>query len=103
MTATKMTAEQSRACYLAAYEGFAKKWPNGFDVVIDLDRPDCRGAGRFGARAIMSGVHIDGDTIAFANCNESVFGDWDVSNTTAGEFVDGCMEAFGCIDIASDD
>ena len=60
-----LTDEQSVACYRAAYEGFGRNWRSGFDVVIDLERPDCRGTGRFGARATSSGCAVAGDTVVF--------------------------------------
>lgn len=94
-----LSAEQSRACYAAAYRGFAGRWRSGFDVVIDLEHPESRGSGHFGAGPIASGCATDGDAIVWRNVSIDDFGDWDVHGTTEADYIDMCMESFGCIEI----
>lgn len=95
----KLTKEQTDACAKAAYRGFAQNWRSGFDVVIDLDHPACRGEGRLGAGPIASGCRNDGDTLVWTNVAASDFGDSDPAKMSEAEFVSGYVECFGLIEI----
>jgi hypothetical protein len=94
----QLTEAQSRACFAAAYRGF-KTFDRAFDVVIDLEHPNSRGAGRLGAGPISSGCANDGDTTVFPNCSINDFGDWNLDDATEEEFIDVCMESYGCIEL----
>lgn len=107
MSTRTMNETQSRACYRAAYQALCRDFRGAVDVVIDLDQPDCRGAGRLGAGFIASGCAAGGDMVVFANVHASDFGDVELDEegrptVSLEDFVDGCMDSFGLIEIPDD-
>jgi hypothetical protein len=91
---TMLTKQESENCYRAAYEGFEKGFSGGeFDVILGEDGD---------ALSLSSGVRYPNYTRIFSNVHMSDFGAWSMEDTTEDEFVDYCMECFGCIETAEE-
>jgi hypothetical protein len=96
----KLSENFSRNAYAAAYNGLnekeAGKFDNGFDVVGWRDDED--------ARPVMAGVAPGGAFVIFSNVSESDFGSSTIEDfEDEDEFVDMCMDCFGCVEFQDED
>ena len=84
-----LSESESIECYAAVYQIIKHDGEYGCDVVIDRITRDVRG----------TGCKFSGEDVVFRNVDVSGFGDWDIATTSEEEFVNGCMDAFGRIEL----